>query len=397
MMYKNLIINCFLFIVAECCPRTNSVKVREQYYATLNVTVKNKDNGVLDRYEINKNGARFLGKSIAEREKKGLLILAESSNGNYDGCLPTRKTSESQWIAYTRQGKCRTETIVKNTLRSSNATALIIFANKSNAIVNPPPRLGGVAHVESPSKMHDVRNNDEADFPNTVVLLDKEEGEKLANMLQNSSLQIYVEVSRSSLELESRRNASNKTSVLFVSISFIVLMIISLAWLVFYYIQRFRYAHAKERLSRRLMSAAKKAIGRMPVKTLRSADPEDQCAVCIEYYKTSEVVRTLPCHHVFHKSCIDPWLLEQRSCPMCKLDILKAYGFQVLGIKMHEPNALELDDSQDQQFNQSVQFQQTSSGVAHVELHAPNSSGEEESERQSLMASPEQHNGSSNC
>ena len=44
-------------------------------------------------------------------------------------------------------------------------------------------------------------------------------------------------------------NSISKTSVLFVSISFIVLMIISLAWLVFYYIQRFRYAHAKERLA----------------------------------------------------------------------------------------------------------------------------------------------------
>jgi flagellar biogenesis protein FliO len=39
------------------------------------------------------------------------------------------------------------------------------------------------------------------------------------------------------------------TSVLFVSISFIVLMIISLAWLVFYYVQRFRYLHAKDRLA----------------------------------------------------------------------------------------------------------------------------------------------------
>ena len=36
---------------------------------------------------------------------------------------------------------------------------------------------------------------------------------------------------------------------MFVSISFIVLMMISLAWLVFYYIQRFRYLHAKDRLS----------------------------------------------------------------------------------------------------------------------------------------------------
>jgi hypothetical protein len=33
--------------------------------------------------------------------------------------------------------------------------------------------------------------------------------------------------------------------------------------------------------------------------------------------------------HMFHKSCVDPWLIEQRSCPMCKLDILKAYGLQV--------------------------------------------------------------------
>ena len=36
-------------------------------------------------------------------------------------------------------------------------------------------------------------------------------------------------------------NVEKKTSVLFVSVSFIVLMLISLAWLVFYYIQRFRY------------------------------------------------------------------------------------------------------------------------------------------------------------
>jgi E3 ubiquitin-protein ligase RNF130 len=39
----------------------------------------------------------------------------------------------------------------------------------------------------------------------------------------------------------------NRGSLVFVSISFIVLMIISLAWLVFYYIQRFRYANARDR------------------------------------------------------------------------------------------------------------------------------------------------------
>uniref|UniRef100_A0A914NNK6 Candidate secreted effector n=1 Tax=Meloidogyne incognita TaxID=6306 RepID=A0A914NNK6_MELIC len=42
----------------------------------------------------------------------------------------------------------------------------------------------------------------------------------------------------------------SKTSVLFASISFIVLIVFSLDWLVFYYVQRFRYAHAKDRLHR---------------------------------------------------------------------------------------------------------------------------------------------------
>lgn len=33
------------------------------------------------------------------------------------------------------------------------------------------------------------------------------------------------------------------------------------------------------------------------------------------------------CRHEFHKGCIDPWLLEHRTCPMCKMNILKHYGF----------------------------------------------------------------------
>lgn len=41
----------------------------------------------------------------------------------------------------------------------------------------------------------------------------------------------------------------HRTSVLFVSISFIILMIISLVWLVFYYVQRFRYLQSKDKQS----------------------------------------------------------------------------------------------------------------------------------------------------
>uniref|UniRef100_A0A1I8I4Y7 RING-type domain-containing protein n=1 Tax=Macrostomum lignano TaxID=282301 RepID=A0A1I8I4Y7_9PLAT len=138
---------------------------------------------------------------------------------------------------------------------------------------------------------------------------------RLAEDLLNRSCSVSINYRLSMLD-----NLINKTSVLFVSVSFILLMIISLSWLVFYYVQRFRYLHAKERLSRRLGNAAKKALTMIPVRILKPGDKDfvwigDQCAVCIEPYRVSDAVRILPCKHFYHRSCIDPWLLDQRNCP----------------------------------------------------------------------------------
>ncbi|KAL8180856.1 UNVERIFIED_CONTAM: hypothetical protein K2H54_037727 [Gekko kuhli] len=87
-------------------------------------------------------------------------------------------------------------------------------------------------------------------------------------------------------------------------------------------------------VQRQLKADARKAIGRLQLRTLKQGDKEtgpdgDNCAVCIEVYKPNDVVRILTCNHLFHKSCIDPWLLEHRTCPMCKCDILKALGIEV--------------------------------------------------------------------
>ncbi|KAL3086116.1 hypothetical protein niasHS_009686 [Heterodera schachtii] len=135
----------------------------------------------------------------------------------------------------------------------------------------------------------------------------------------------------SSLKDADSLKSFSKTSVLFVSISFIILMVISLAWLVFYYVQRFRYAHAKDRLQRRLFNAAKKALARIPTRPVKAGDKElnSDCPVCIDPYRQGDICRQLPCRHIFHKSCVDPWLLEHRTCPMCKSDILKAFGYHV--------------------------------------------------------------------
>ncbi|KAF3571653.1 hypothetical protein F2Q69_00061916 [Brassica cretica] len=50
----------------------------------------------------------------------------------------------------------------------------------------------------------------------------------------------------------------------------------------------------------------------------KGTEDELTCSVCLEQVTVGEVVRTLPCLHQFHADCIDPWLRQQGTCPVCK-------------------------------------------------------------------------------
>ncbi|KAM4797222.1 E3 ubiquitin-protein ligase RNF149 [Rhinophrynus dorsalis] len=122
-------------------------------------------------------------------------------------------------------------------------------------------------------------------------------------------------------------------SVVFVAIAFITMMIISLAWLIFYYIQRFLYTGAQFG-NQGNRKETKKAISQLQLHRVKKGEKgidieAENCPVCIENYKPKDLVRILPCKHIFHRLCIDPWLIEHRTCPMCKLDVIKALGFWV--------------------------------------------------------------------
>ncbi|CAN6289893.1 unnamed protein product [Urochloa humidicola] len=51
-----------------------------------------------------------------------------------------------------------------------------------------------------------------------------------------------------------------------------------------------------------------------------SKTPEDEltCSVCLEQVAVGDLLRSLPCLHQFHANCIDPWLRQQGTCPICK-------------------------------------------------------------------------------
>ncbi|KAG6440340.1 hypothetical protein O3G_MSEX001248 [Manduca sexta] len=290
--------------------------------ANINITYKD-EHGVIysETSESGKYGEGYIGSSRGV----AVHVRAKGPGGDRDhtGCTwplvsvasPNDPLPQEPWIAVIRRGSCNFEIKVQNAWRA-NATAVLIYNDRDTTI------------LEKMKLSTDNGRNISAIFTY------KWKGEEITRLIDNGTrVMIGIIKGRTFAHVN---NNINKTSVLFVSISFIVLMVISLAWLVFYYIQRFRYIHAKDRLSKRLCCAAKKALSKIPVKSLKTEDREVQgdgecCAICIEPYKVSETLRSLPCRHDFHKNCIDPWLLEHRTCPMCKMDILKYYGFVFTG------------------------------------------------------------------
>ncbi|XP_034984577.1 RING finger protein 148 [Zootoca vivipara] len=71
-----------------------------------------------------------------------------------------------------------------------------------------------------------------------------------------------------------------------------------------------------------------KAMNYLELRTLKKDDKEvgssgESCAVCLEMYKPKDITRVLHCRHLFHKACVDPWLLNHQTCPVCKWDMLR--------------------------------------------------------------------------
>ncbi|KAJ8245441.1 hypothetical protein GJAV_G00270790 [Gymnothorax javanicus] len=75
-------------------------------------------------------------------------------------------------------------------------------------------------------------------------------------------------------------------------------------------------AVAKSSLSRR-------EIQRLPTKAFDPAHSagKTECQICCSSYAEGEQLRMLPCLHDYHVQCIDRWLKESSTCPICRVDV----------------------------------------------------------------------------
>lgn len=249
------------------------------------------------------------GRNSALERAQGIVTLPK---GDPRGCGPhpvySRNASSPPWIALVKRGNCTfSQKILAAKLMGASAVVIYNVDHSGNT----------TTHMSHPETSGAV-----------AIMIGNFIGMEIVKLVQNGTEVNMI------IELGNPHGPWMDTYWLyFLSIAFFIVTTASIVYFVFISANRLYNLRQHRRAERRLKSEAKKAIKRLQVRTLKHGDEETTsdmllCAVCIEAYKPGEVVTVLTCDHIFHKACIEPWLLEKRTCPMCKCDILKALGVE---------------------------------------------------------------------
>lgn len=240
-------------------------------------------------------------------EASGVVAIP---TGYPDGCNASYSlnVSSEPWIALVERGNCSFSDKIEAAVRH-NAVAVVVY-------------------------------NSEGSGNSTIHMLHQDQGGIVAIMVGHYLGSQITRLVRNGTEVKLMIQPGSPHGLwmdsywlYFLSIAFLIVTAASVTYFVFLSANRLCSLNAVRRAEKRLKAEAKQAIGRLQVRTLKRGDEETtsdvhMCAVCIESYKAGEVVTVLTCDHIFHKACIEPWLLERRTCPMCKCDILKALGVE---------------------------------------------------------------------
>uniref|UniRef100_A0A8C7QE23 RING-type E3 ubiquitin transferase n=1 Tax=Oncorhynchus mykiss TaxID=8022 RepID=A0A8C7QE23_ONCMY len=66
----------------------------------------------------------------------------------------------------------------------------------------------------------------------------------------------------------------------------------------------------------------KEQIDNLSTRNFGESDALKTCSVCITEYAEGNKLRKLPCSHEYHVHCIDRWLSENSTCPICRRAVL---------------------------------------------------------------------------
>ncbi|XP_058653550.1 E3 ubiquitin-protein ligase RNF128 [Onychostoma macrolepis] len=234
----------------------------------------------------------------------GLLVLP---NSDPLACSrnTTFTTKHQPWIALIKKGNCTYSQKIQAAQRQG-ASAVVIYqidgaGNDTNLMAHPGMRVSRVI----------------------AIMVGNILGTEMANLVKNGS-DVYVVI----MLANPHGLWFSSTWAYALSFTFIGITAITMFYFAFIFLKRMYRNQQLQMQEREMKRENEKAIAKLEVRTLRTSDPEVEsedvsCVVCTDSFKHHEQVTVLPCRHLYHKKCIEPWLLEHPTCPMCKFHILK--------------------------------------------------------------------------
>ncbi|XP_003475198.1 E3 ubiquitin-protein ligase RNF133 [Cavia porcellus] len=286
----------FLWLFSVNCAKANAGWAA---YMNTSFHVGNRVLSVLGETEV-------FGRSFTLKRVTGVLVPPDGRTKN--ACNPnttfSRSANSETWLALIEWGGC-------------NFTQKIRVATEKGArgvIIYNLPGSGKQVFPMSHQPFQDI----------VVVMISNLKGMEILRLIQKGvPVTVTVEVGRKDIIWMNR-----------YFLCFMVFSTAMLTYFAFYYILALWFTRNQNRRWQQLATNLKIVFGQLQVRVLKEGDEElnpsgDSCIICFEPYKPNDTIRILICKHIFHKNCIDPWILSHGTCPVCKFDIFKAFGIQV--------------------------------------------------------------------
>ncbi|XP_055034329.2 RING finger protein 148 isoform X1 [Misgurnus anguillicaudatus] len=282
-----------MVLVFQCCIQFSASLIYWTAYVAVRYTWMNKTVASMCECGV-------FGVNAPVESASGLVVLP---NSDPLACLDNTSftTSHEQWIALIKKGNCTFSQKIQSAKRQG-ASAVVIY------------------NIDGTGNNTNLMDHSDADDI-VAIMIGNILGTEITNLVKNGT-DVYM-----TIIVGNAHGLWLWAYALFFT--FVGITAISLFYFTFLFIKRMYINRQLHMQQEEIKREAKKAIAKLQVRTLRRRDPEVEsedisCVICTDLFKHDEQVTVLPCRHLYHKKCIEPWFLEHPTCPMCKYNIIKS-------------------------------------------------------------------------
>lgn len=210
-----------LLALALCAPGARG-RALEWFSAVVSIEYVDPQTN-LTVWSVSESG-RF-GDSSPKEGAQGLVGVPWAPGGDPEGCAPDTRffvpepggRGAAPWVALVARGGCTFKDKVLVAARR-NASAVVLYNEERYGNLTMPMSHAGTGNI-------------------VVIMISYPKGREILELVQKG-IPVTMTIGVGTRHVQEFISGQ---SVVFVAIAFITMMIISLAWLIFYYIQRFLY------------------------------------------------------------------------------------------------------------------------------------------------------------